>query len=158
MQTQKIRKSLTYKVYFGKFTNNSYFGVTNHKNKFIVINTEKSKRMQIYTLLHERIHEIIEKIFVKRIGVPKTEFLHGIHDLIDYFVSDFQNTYDEFIRYNGFKWYVRKVAFRYLSAEKDIYDIHNFKKNLSLEKAKFYLIAILKREGKTEIEIAEVLK
>jgi len=124
MQTKKVKnvafqKRLTYKVSFDKFTDSSFYGVTNHRFGFIVINTDKSKPMQIYTLIHERIHEIIEKFSRNEIR----EKLHGLHDLIDYFVSDFKVSYTEFIRFKGFKWYANKIINRYLTERNE--DIYN---------------------------------
>ena len=124
MQTKKVKnvafqKRLTYKVSFDKFTDSSFYGVTNHRFGFIVINTDKSKPMQIYTLIHERIHEIIEKFSRNEIR----EKLHGLHDLIDYFVSDFKVSYTGFIRFKGFKWYANKIINRYLTERNE--DIYN---------------------------------
>jgi hypothetical protein len=132
----------TFKVVFCKM-DSEYYGKSQPQFNRILINNLKPKRMQIYTLIHERVHEILDKSLGFGIIGAK---INGLHDLIDYFVSDFRFTYRSFIASRGYKAMIKEVLNQYV-------------KNWQVKyKVKFYLIALLKRKGYTEIEIAETLK
>jgi len=133
----------TFKVVFCKM-DYSEFGKTQPQFNRILINDLKPKYQQIYTLIHERIHEIIDKVLGFNIISAKID---GLHDLIDYLVSDFRFTYQSYIFNHGFKDFIHTCISRYV-----------IKRKLTKFKAKFYLIALLKQKGYTEIEIAETLK
>jgi len=95
MQTQKSKicqfktigkTRMFYKVIRLTLDNES-FGVTQHKFKLILVNSRKSLSIQLYTLIHERIHEIISKVF--RFS-EINEKLDGFLDFVDYLTSDFK--------------------------------------------------------------------
>jgi hypothetical protein len=114
MQTTiKRTRSLRYKVVFEPLEEN-LFGIANHKYHFIKINSNKPKYVQIYTLVHEKVHHIID--FTKLTSLQANK-LHDFNDLVDYFIQDFQFTYKNVIRplgtLRGFRYLIANVINRY---------------------------------------------
>jgi hypothetical protein len=113
---QKIKiGGFSYKVRLVKFNYVDYYGLTNHKLRLILINASKSLHMQYYTLLHEVLHVSIEKFFFFIDSKTKSK-LHGLHDIIDYLISDFKDAYTYCIIYKGFKYFLFKVINRYVDS------------------------------------------
>jgi len=116
MQKIKIGFSLNYKVRLVKFSHVDYYGLTNHKLRLILINASKTLHMQYYTLAHELIHMLIERFFTKLfVDSRLKQKLHGLHDLLDYFISDFKDAYTYCIIYKGFKYFLFEVINRYVA-------------------------------------------
>jgi hypothetical protein len=113
VDTTKRTRSLRYKVRFEPLEE-SLFGVANHRYHFIKINSNKPKCVQIYTLVHERIHHIMDLTKLTSLQANK---LHDLNDLVDYFLQDFQFTYKNVIKplgtLRGFRFLIANVINRY---------------------------------------------
>ncbi len=76
----------------GKIALNDLFGVTNPKLGLILVNYQKPLYYKIYTLFHERIHEINAKIN----GLTERRAkLDGFWDICDYCFDNFQIYYKD---------------------------------------------------------------
>lgn len=76
---------------------NDLFGITNPKLGLILINYQKPLYYRLYTLLHERIHEINAKIN----GLTERRAkLDGLWDIFDYCFDNFQIYYKDLQKAN----------------------------------------------------------